>query len=94
MRQRLLTEGKASGTVNQRISALKSLVEYAGRQDACNFSLSEIKSLKSQTYKDTRGVSVDDYRSILARVDRSTDLGSRTMPFCGCFGQCPAPGGR
>jgi integrase/recombinase XerC len=76
-RQRLLREGKASGTINQRISALKSLVEYAGRQEACSFSLREIKSLKSQSYKDTRGVSVEDYRSILAQVDRTTDLGSR-----------------
>jgi integrase/recombinase XerC len=64
-RQRLLNEGKASATINLRISALKSLVEYAGKQDACSFSLSEIKSLKSQRYKDTPGVSVDDYRSIL-----------------------------
>jgi integrase/recombinase XerC len=52
--QRLLDEGKASATINLRISALKSLVEYAGKQDACSFSLSEIKSLKSQSYKDTR----------------------------------------
>jgi integrase/recombinase XerC len=52
-------------------------VEYAGKQDACSFSLSEIKSLKSQRYKDTQGVSVDDYRSILDLVDRSTDLGIR-----------------
>jgi integrase/recombinase XerC len=76
-RQRLLNEGKASATINLRISALKSLVEYAGKQDACSFSLSEIKSLKSQRYKDNQGVSVDDYRSILDLVDRSTDLGIR-----------------
>jgi integrase/recombinase XerC len=76
-RQHLLDEGKASATINLRISALKSLVEYAGKQDACSFSLSEIKSLKSQRYKDTQGVSVDDYRSILELVDRSTDLGIR-----------------
>jgi integrase/recombinase XerC len=76
-RQRLLNEGKASATINLRISALKSLVEYAGKQDACSFSLSDIKSLKSQRYKDTPGVSVDDYRSILDLVDRSTDLGIR-----------------
>jgi integrase/recombinase XerC len=76
-RQHLLNEGKASATINLRISALKSLVEYAGKQDACSFSLSEIKSLKSQRYKDTQGVSVDDYRSILDLVDRSTDLGIR-----------------
>jgi integrase/recombinase XerC len=76
-RQRLLDEGKASATINLRISALKSLVEFAGKQDACSFSLSEIKSLKSQRYKDTPGVSVNDYRSILDLVDRSTDLGIR-----------------
>jgi integrase/recombinase XerC len=76
-RQRLLNENKASGTINQRISALKSLVEYAGKRDACSFSLSEIKSLKSQRYKDTPGVSAYDYRSILDLVDRSTDLGIR-----------------
>jgi integrase/recombinase XerC len=76
-RQRLLNEGKASATINLRISALKSLVEYAGKQDACSFSLSEIKSLKSQRYKDNQGVSVDDYRSILDLVDRSADLGIR-----------------
>jgi integrase/recombinase XerC len=76
-RQHLLDEGKASATINLRISALKSLVEYAGKQDACSFSLSEIKSLKSQRYKDTPGVSVEDYRSILDLVDRSTDLGIR-----------------
>jgi site-specific recombinase XerC len=76
-RQRLLNEGKASTTINLRISALKSLVDYAGKQDACSFSLSEIKSLKSQRYKDIPGVSVDDYRSILDLVDRSTDLGIR-----------------
>jgi integrase/recombinase XerC len=76
-RQRLLDEGKASATINLRISALRSLVEYTGKQDACSFSLSEIKSLKSQRYKDTPGVSVNDYRSILNLVDRSTDLGIR-----------------
>jgi integrase/recombinase XerC len=53
-RQRILDEGKASATINLRISALKSLVEYAGKQDACSFSLSEIKSLKSQRYKGSR----------------------------------------
>jgi integrase/recombinase XerC len=76
-RQRLLDEGKASATINLRISALKSLVEYAGKQDACSFSLSDIKSLKSQRYKDNQGISVDDYRSLLDLVDRSTDLGIR-----------------
>jgi hypothetical protein len=69
--------GQSLSHNQSRISALKSLVEYAGKQDACSFSLSEIKSLKSQRCKDNPGVSVDDYRSILDLVDRSTDLALR-----------------
>jgi integrase/recombinase XerC len=76
-RQRMMGEGKSSSTINQRLSALKSLVEYALRCEACNYSLSEIKSLKGQPYKNTRGVAVEDYREILAWVDRTTDLGRR-----------------
>jgi integrase/recombinase XerC len=76
-RQRLINEGKSSATINQRLSALKSLVEYALLHEACSFSLGEIKSLKSQPYKNTRGVPVDDYRQILAQVDRTTDMGRR-----------------
>ncbi len=76
-RQRLISEGKSSATINQRLSAVKSLVEYALRREACSYSLSEIKSLKRQPYKNTRGVPVEDYRRILALVDRSTDLGRR-----------------
>jgi integrase/recombinase XerC len=76
-RQQQMDEGKASATINLRVSALKSLVEYASKQGACSFSLSEIKSLKTQRYKDSPAVSADDYRSILDLVDRSTDLGIR-----------------
>ena len=76
-RQRLINEGKSSATINQRLTALKSLVEYALRREACSFSLSEIKSLKRQPYRNTRGVPVEDYREILAWVDRTTDLGRR-----------------
>jgi site-specific recombinase XerD len=76
-RQHHMNEGKASTTINLRVSAIKSLVEYANKQGACSFSLGEIKSLKTQRYKDSQAVSADEYRSILELVDRSTDLGIR-----------------
>ncbi len=76
-RQRMINQGKSSATINQRLSALKSLVEYARRCEACSFSLSEIKSLKGQPYKNTRGVPVENYREVLGWVDRTTDLGRR-----------------
>jgi hypothetical protein len=84
-RQRLLDEGKASATINLRITALKSLVAYVAKNGAYSFSLSEIRSLKSQPYKDTRGVPVDDYRSLPLLIDRLT-WALETMRFCGCYG--------
>ena len=52
-------------------------MDYARKRGACGFSLADIKALKSDSYQNTRGVSVEDYRSILALVDRTTDLGVR-----------------
>jgi integrase/recombinase XerC len=74
---RAITPEKPSAIINQRITALKSLVTYAGKNGACSFSLNEIRSLKRQPYKGTCGVPVEDYRSILSNVDRSTDLDIR-----------------
>jgi integrase/recombinase XerC len=76
-RQSLIDRGLASATINQRLAAIKSLVAFANRAELCGFSLATIKCLENQGYRDTRGVPVEDYRSILDLVDRSTDLGIR-----------------
>jgi integrase/recombinase XerC len=76
-RQSLIDRGLASATINQKLAAIKSLAAFASRAELCGFSLAAIKCLKNQGYRDTRGVPVEDYRSILALVDRSTDLGIR-----------------
>jgi integrase/recombinase XerC len=76
-RQELVVAGLATATINLRLSALKSFVRYAHKRDECTFLLDEIKSLKSQPYRDTSGVGADAYRSVLAEVDRSTSLGCR-----------------
>jgi integrase/recombinase XerC len=76
-RQKQIDGGLASATINQRLAAIKSLVAFAGRAELCTYSLSAIKCLENQGYRDTHGVSVEDYRSILALIDRSTDLGIR-----------------
>jgi integrase/recombinase XerC len=72
----------SSATINQRLSALKSLVEYARKQGLCNFTLIDVKGLRSQKYRDTRGRTVDEYRSVLAEIDRSTLLGKRDYAIC------------
>jgi integrase/recombinase XerC len=72
----------SSATINQRLSALKSLVDYARKRSLCSFSLIDVKGLRSQKYRDTRGRTVDEYRSVLAEIDRSTLLGKRDYAIC------------
>jgi integrase/recombinase XerC len=72
----------SSATINQRLSALKSLVDYARRRGLCSFTLTDVKGLRSQKYRDTRGRTVDEYRSVLAEIDRSTLLGKRDYAIC------------
>jgi integrase/recombinase XerC len=76
-RQRALEAKLSASTINLRLSAIKALVDYARKRDACSFSLVDIKALKANNYRNTRGVPVQEYRSILALVDQSTDLGVR-----------------
>jgi integrase/recombinase XerC len=76
-RQRSIEAELSASTINLRLSAIKALVDYACKRGACSFSLVDIKALKANNYRNTRGVPVEDYRSILALVDRSTDLGVR-----------------
>jgi integrase/recombinase XerC len=76
-RQRAIEAKLSASTINLRLSAIKALVDYARKRDACSFSLVDIKALKANNYRNTRGVPVQEYRSILALVDQSTDLGVR-----------------
>jgi integrase/recombinase XerC len=69
--------GFGTATINQRLAAIKSLVNFAHKAGICSYTLGTIKALKSEAYRDTRGISVEEYRSVLATVDRSTDLGIR-----------------
>ena len=56
-RGQLLTGGLAAATVNARLAALRSFVIHAYKRKLCNFRLDDIKSVKAQSYKDTRGIS-------------------------------------
>jgi integrase len=56
----------SSATINQRLSALKSLVDYARKRGLCSFTLTDVKGLRSQKYRDTRG-RTNDY--LLAKLD-------------------------
>jgi integrase/recombinase XerC len=54
----------------------------ARKRGLCSFTLIDVKGLRSQKYRDTRGRTVDEYRSVLAEIDRSTLLGKRDYAIC------------
>jgi integrase/recombinase XerC len=76
-RGKLLTAGLAAATVNARLAALRSFVIHAYKRKLCNFRLDDIKSVKSQSYKDTRGISIELFQQLIDEIDRSTSMGKR-----------------
>jgi integrase/recombinase XerC len=76
-RGQLLDAGLAAGTINARLAALKSFVNHAARRKLCDFRLNDIRAVKAQTYKDTRGVSIDQFQDLIDSLDRANPLGCR-----------------
>lgn len=73
----LYKQGKKTSTVNLRISAIKALVAYAQKVDRCVWSLEEIKLDKVKSYRDTAGVSKDEFKKLFKIPDRNTLKGKR-----------------
>jgi integrase/recombinase XerC len=73
---KLIDRGLAEATVNRRLAALKSLVNFAQRIDRCTWNLDAINGEKINAYRDTSGISADDYRRILATCEAS-EIGQR-----------------
>jgi integrase/recombinase XerC len=73
----LLDLGLAPSTINTRLSAVKSLTNHARKLGQCNYSLEDVILLHVENYRDTSGVGVDDFRSILNEVDRGSLKGKR-----------------
>jgi integrase/recombinase XerC len=76
-RAQLLAAGLSAATLNSRLAGLRSFVTHASKRGLCQFRLDDIKSVKAQTYKDTRGVSIDLMQQIFSHIDLSTSLGKR-----------------
>jgi integrase/recombinase XerC len=76
-RGHLLEAQLSAGTVNARLAALKSFVTHAAKRKLCAFRLDDIKSVKAQTYKDTRGISIDQFQVLIDGIDRTTVMGKR-----------------
>jgi integrase/recombinase XerC len=76
-KQQLIAAKLAPNTINVRLSALKSLVDYAHQRQCCNFNLADVECLKVEIYRDTTGIAVDGFRAIVQLPDRTTPKGIR-----------------
>jgi integrase/recombinase XerC len=76
--RQLLIEAKlAPSTINVRLSALKSFIDYARQVEQCNFNLADVSCLKVESYGDTTGIAVAGFKQMLQIPDRSTIKGIR-----------------
>lgn len=76
-RQQLIEAKLAPSTINVRLSALKSFVDYARQVEQCSFNLADVTCLKVESYGDTTGIAVDGFKEMLQIPDRSTIKGIR-----------------
>ena len=67
----------APSTINVRLAAIKSLVDMARKLGKTTIDLTDIESIPSETYRDTRGISVEQFKSMLDAIDPSTPIGVR-----------------
>ncbi len=73
----LIARGLKESTINRRLSALKSLVNFAAKLGKCNWNLDDIQTETVQTYRDTTGIKPESMRQILLKIDQNTPKGKR-----------------
>ncbi|KFF41398.1 MAG: site-specific recombinase XerD [Candidatus Atelocyanobacterium thalassa isolate SIO64986] len=68
----------APATINRKISVIKSFVCTAHRLGLCQYSLKDIvNSEKSKSYRDTSGVTLEEFKEVLALCKLNTIKGKR-----------------
>ncbi len=76
-RRHSIERNLAPSTINVRLAAIKSLVDMARKLGKTTIDLVEIESIPSESYRDTRGISVEQFKSMLEAIDPSTSIGVR-----------------
>lgn len=71
-RAAMIEDGLSPATVNRRLAALRSLVTEARRLGLVVWAL-EVESVRSKTYRDTRGPGGDGYRRLVATLEAEGD---------------------
>jgi integrase/recombinase XerC len=73
----LIERGLKEATINRRLAAIKSLVNFARKIGKCDYTLEDIKGEKVKPYRDTTGISKESYKKMLCVPDRNTLKGKR-----------------
>jgi integrase/recombinase XerC len=76
-RRQLIEANLAPSTINVRLSAIKSLVDYARKMGECHFNLTDVPGIKNETYRDTTGIGIEEFKGAISLPDRSTAIGAR-----------------
>ena len=62
---KLFDKGLSEATVNRRLAAIKSLSAMGRKLGICSFTLEDIKGEKVQQYRNTSGITPEEYRKVL-----------------------------
>ncbi|BAZ03273.1 integrase-recombinase protein (plasmid) [Tolypothrix tenuis PCC 7101] len=75
----LVAEGRKAATINRYLAAIKYLIKVGRNLKHCHyhFDSDRIESLKVTKYRDTRGVSVDEYNKVFDVIDIGCAKGKR-----------------
>ena len=73
----LIERSLAPATINQKLAAIKSLVNYASQAGKCHYTLVNIKAEKLTQYRDTKGIPFEQFKLMMGAVDDLTIKGLR-----------------
>ncbi|AFY71498.1 integrase family protein [Thalassoporum mexicanum PCC 7367] len=76
-KSQLITRGLKEATVNRRLSAIKSLVNFANKIGHCEWNLNQVQGEQVQAYRDTTGVNLQAIKAMLGIPNQETINGKR-----------------
>ncbi len=70
----------AESTVNRRLASIKTLCSMGRKLGICQFTLEDVKGERVQQYRDTSGISPEEYRKVLDLAIALRFMGFGIMP--------------
>ena len=76
-RRHSIDKNLAPSTINVRLAAIKSLADMARKLGKSVVDLKDVEGIPAETYRDTRGISVEQFKAMLEAIDPSMAIGVR-----------------